>query len=427
MAITSFNGPNIAARHESGKEFGCVFHACQHSKLVSLFALGDNSGVQRLYPLVLTVLIAAWLQGCGTSQWEKGGVTRLPGQSARVGQPVAVQQRAHAHVVSRPDDDLPPAGQMQTMQLLPGEVTEFRTNRIGAQTGSVPAVPGKWLPVDQWASSQGIGNLRRQSTNQYQLKTYSGTFSLAERSRYALWNNRRFYLGYPLQQRNGYPYISALDAEKNLLPLIASHQKVPRVRGIICIDAGHGGKHTGTKSALGEYYEKDYTLDWAVRLKTLLEQRRWSVVLTRVSDQTVSLDERVHIADQNRADLFVSLHFNASNPSAKGLETYCTTPVGMPSTLIRGYSDPMGSTLPNNVFDFQNMHLAARVHDSLLRYAGMEDRGIRRARFMSVIVNQNRPAILIEGGYLSDPTEARLIASAQYRQRLAEAVAVALE
>ena len=135
----------------------------------------------------------------------------------------------------------------------------------------------------------------------------------------------------------------------------------------------------------------------------------------------------MHIADQNRADLFVSLHFNASNPSAKGLETYCTTPVGMPSTLIRGYSDPMGSTLPNNVFDFQNMHLAARVHDSLLRYAGMEDRGIRRARFMSVIVNQNRPAILIEGGYLSDPTEARLIASAQYRQRLAEAVAVALE
>jgi N-acetylmuramoyl-L-alanine amidase len=81
---------------------------------------------------------------------------------------------------------------------------------------------------------------------------------------------------------------------------------------------------------------------------------------------------------------------------------------------------------PNNAFDAQNLQLALRLHRTLLAVNGNLDRGIRRARFLGVLRGQQRPAILIEGGYLSNPKEASMIARPAYRQKLAEAIAVAL-
>jgi N-acetylmuramoyl-L-alanine amidase len=123
--------------------------------------------------------------------------------------------------------------------------------------------------------------------------------------------------------------------------------------------------------------------------------------------------------------LFISLHFNsaATDKKQNGLETYCLTPSGMPSTLTRGFSDAWSENLPNNNFDSQNLQLAVKLHGALLRATGIEDRGVRRARFIGVLRGQKRPAILIEAGYLSNPHEARLIESADYRQKLAEAFA----
>ena len=99
----------------------------------------------------------------------------------------------------------------------------------------------------------------------------------------------------------------------------------------------------------------------------------------------------------------------------------------MPSTLTRGFADPWSELLPNNAFDVQNLQLAVRIHSTMLRAAGMEDRGVRRSRFDTVLRWQNRPAILVEGGYMSNPAEAKKIESAEYRQKLAEAVANALK
>ena len=99
----------------------------------------------------------------------------------------------------------------------------------------------------------------------------------------------------------------------------------------------------------------------------------------------------------------------------------------MPSTLTRGYNDFWSDNFPNNDFDAQNLQLAVRLHSALLRATGMEDRGVRRARFIEVLRGQNCPAILIEGGYLSNPREAKLIESPEFRQKLAEAVADALK
>jgi N-acetylmuramoyl-L-alanine amidase len=168
----------------------------------------------------------------------------------------------------------------------------------------------------------------------------------------------------------------------------------------------------------------------------LLETNGWKVFLTRTRDVYVTNADRVLFADAHRADLFISLHFNSTernkitgkqDEKTGGLETYCITPMGMPSTLTRNFADPWFEQLPNNNCDAQNLQLAVRVQGALLRATGLEDRGVRHSRFETVLRGQNRPAILVEGGYLSDPAEAKRIESPEYRQKLAEAVANALK
>jgi N-acetylmuramoyl-L-alanine amidase len=160
----------------------------------------------------------------------------------------------------------------------------------------------------------------------------------------------------------------------------------------------------------------------------LLATNGWQVFLTRDSDTDMSVSRRISFAEAHKADLFLSLHFNSSAPNDQqsGLETYCLTPTGMPSSVTRGYNDDEALAFTNNVFDAQNLRLALEVHRALLQVNGRHDRGLRRARYLGVLRGQNRPAILIEGGYLSNPQEARLIADPAYRERLAEAVAKAL-
>jgi N-acetylmuramoyl-L-alanine amidase len=291
-----------------------------------------------------------------------------------------------------------------------------------------PAARPQWIPLQSWAAQMGLPVPVRVSQTAFQVRSATrGTFHIEVGKRAAAWNGNRFHLGFAPAATNSVPFIHSLDAEKNLAPLLLVNRPVPRGRGVIVIDPGHGGNEVGTKSTLGWHFEKEWTLDWAKRLKPLLEQRGWRVVLTRTSDKTVELTERVLIAEQQQADLFISLHLNSAGAGAAGLETYCLTPAGMPSTLTRNYADPVNVALPGNARDFDNMHLAMRVHRSLLQIVGMPDRGVQRARFMAVLKTQQRPAILIEGGYLSDRNEAQKIASPDYRQKLALAVAKALE
>jgi N-acetylmuramoyl-L-alanine amidase len=99
----------------------------------------------------------------------------------------------------------------------------------------------------------------------------------------------------------------------------------------------------------------------------------------------------------------------------------------MSSSLIRDFEDDTTLIFPNNAFDTQNLQYAVRLHRALLEVRGNADRGVRRARFMGVLRGQNRPAVLLEGGYLSNPAEARRIMDPEFRQKLAEAVASALE
>jgi N-acetylmuramoyl-L-alanine amidase len=263
----------------------------------------------------------------------------------------------------------------------------------------------------------------------YALHSESGALILHPRNQSAQWDGLEFRLGFAPQMINGEPYVHALDLQKTIQPLLLGCEiKTPAMNPVIVIDPGHGGESGGAKSVLGNRYEKEFTLDWARRLEPLLACKGWQVFLTRTNDADVALSNRVAFAEEHKADLFLSLHFNSAAPNEvqAGLETYCLTPAGMFSTVTRGFSDDPSLAFPNNNFDAQNLQLAFRVHRALLQVNGNHDRGVRRARFLGVLRGQQRPAILVEGGYLSNPHEAGLIAEPGYRQKLAEAVAAAL-
>ena len=285
-----------------------------------------------------------------------------------------------------------------------------------------------WVSVQRWSQEKGIGTLRETaivSAPEYTLTTARGLLKFQVNSLLAKWNGVEFHLGFEPQLIGGRPYLHALDLEKNIRPLLHPFAVPARTNRIVVLDPGHGGKNIGTESVFGNANEKEFTLDWARRLAGLLATNGWQVFLTRTNDAEVALSNRVAFAEEHRADLFISLHFNSAAPNQQqaGLETYCLTPAGMPSTLTRGYEDDASLIFANNALDEANFQLAMHVQRALLKSAGLADRGVRRARFLGVLRGQNRPAILIEGGYLSNPREAKRIADPLFRQKLAQAVA----
>lgn len=288
-----------------------------------------------------------------------------------------------------------------------------------------------WISLDRWAQQHGLGTITRLSrmpVETYALSTPKGVFVFSIGSLAAHWDGVELRLGFAPQLIDGQVFVHALDARKNLEPLLNGFFGVTKANRVIVIDPGHGGGNTGARSVVDGQLEKEFTLDWALRLVPLLEQKGWCVFLTRTKDTDMSLADRVAFAEQHQADLFLSLHFNSAAPLREpaGLETYCLTPARMPSSLARG-EDDASQIFPNNAFDDQNLQYAVRLHRALLAVNGNEDHGVGHARFLGVLRGQHRPAVLVEGGYLSNPREARRIADPLYRQKLAEAVATALE
>ncbi len=229
----------------------------------------------------------------------------------------------------------------------------------------------------------------------------------------------------PVGSQRGHLTLSKLDYEKVFVPLFWDAAK-PVVRRIV-IDPGHGGKDTGKVNGVHKYNEKAATLDTAARLKILLEKQGFEVVFTRTKDIFVDLDDRPAVAAANKADLFISLHYNAGpagDTTSDGIETYCLTPAGQKSTNA-GKAKSTSSTEPGNRFDTANMLLAWGIQRRLLAGTGADDRGVRRARF-AVLRTLSCPGVLIEGGFMSSRKEGALIADAAYRQKIAEAVAAGI-
>ena len=288
-----------------------------------------------------------------------------------------------------------------------------------------------WIPLQVLTQRAGLGSPERIAAGSaitFRVPTQNGWGKITVGTRLAQWNGAALWLGFAPQMIGGEPHIHALDAEKTLMPLAEPPATFMLPRRTIVLDPGHGGADVGTRDAQHRF-EKDFALDWALRTERLLTNAGWKVFLTRRSDVDMSLVERIAFADRVQADLFISLHFNSTFPQtqAAGIETYCLTPTGMASTLARGFVDDERAVFPNNSFDAANTAWAFRIHRSLVAATQAHDDGVKRARFMGVLRYQNRPAVLVEGGFLSNASDAANINSADYRETLARAVAEGLK
>ncbi|HEX7859597.1 MAG TPA: N-acetylmuramoyl-L-alanine amidase [Verrucomicrobiae bacterium] len=318
---------------------------------------------------------------------------------------------------------------VQADPVLSGQAKDWHEPVIPAETLQIAS---GLIPLNEWAQICGFTETRVVAeANPYavELEGPSGVLTLTLGQRFAKWNGLNIGIGYGPGVRNGQLVVHSLDVQKNFYPLALGTFTIPKAQRILVLDAGHGGSDPGSLAA-GKVYEKELTLDWALRIEKLLEGSSWKVILTRREDRELPLMERVAIADRANADVFISLHFNSLEKSSgrdeSGIETFCTTPAGLPSTVTRGFEDDVRRIFPNNQFDAENLLLAERLQERLVKSSGRRDRGVRRARFMTVLREQRRPAVLVEGGFLSSSVEGALILSPEYRQQIAAAVCSAL-
>ena len=286
-------------------------------------------------------------------------------------------------------------------------------------------IPSGLIPLNTWAQLCGFSDLRVVAdADPYtvDLEGSSGVLTLTFGNRFAKWNGINVGLSFVPAVKQGQLVVHSIDVVKNFYPLALGSFSVPKPARILVLDPGHGGSDPGSLAS-GKTYEKDLALDWALRIEKLLEGTSWKVILTRRDDRDIPLMERVAIADRNNADIFISLHFNSLEKSSgndeSGIETFCLTPVGAPSNVTRGYEDDARRMFPNNEFDSANILLASRIQESLVKASGRKDRGVRRARFMTVLREQRRPAVLVEGGFLSSAAEGKLILDPAYREQIA--------
>ncbi len=210
----------------------------------------------------------------------------------------------------------------------------------------------------------------------------------------------------------------------------------------IVIDPGHGGHDPGTGGH--GTTEADVVLDIALRLERLLRKEPGlDVVLTRRSDVFIPLEQRTAIANREGADLFLSIHANASrNASARGVETYFLSFASSPDAEAvaareNATSDRAMHNLPsivraialNNKLD-ESRDLASMVQDAMTtRLAsvntGIRSRGVKKAPFV-VLIGAGMPSVLAEVAFLSNKPEATLVKTPAYRQRVAEALHAAV-
>jgi N-acetylmuramoyl-L-alanine amidase len=233
-------------------------------------------------------------------------------------------------------------------------------------------------------------------------------------------------LSFPVANQKGVPLISQLDFDKTIRPLLFPSRYIEQKKiTTICLDPGHGGKDSGNRVGFGFFghSEKTYTLLLAFELRDQLKKLGYNVVLTRTKDVYVELRARPALANKAGADLFVSLHFNAAQvgkDEVSGPETYCITPVGAASSNAQGENGDDGPTMANR-FEYKSLLLACQMERSLVQNLNVNDRGVRRARF-AVLRDAAMPAILIEGGYMTNPTEGKKIYDAAYRKQMAAAI-----
>ena len=279
-----------------------------------------------------------------------------------------------------------------------------------------------YVPLADWARANGLRCFWLKRGDEIVATNRTTRLVFDKYSRMAEVNGINVALSFPVALDRGVLLIAQMDLNSTIRPLLY----LPRIADpkritTICLDPGHGGKDTGNHTFW--HSEKTYTLALALELRDQLQKAGFNVILTRSKDTYVELPDRPALANRRGADLFVSLHFNAT-PTAKdaveGPQTYCITPVGASSTDAQGEGANYGPTTANRV-EQKSLLLAYQMQKSLVQNLRVPDRGVRRARY-AVLRDATMPAILIEGGYMTHPVERKKIYDAVYRCQMAQAM-----
>jgi N-acetylmuramoyl-L-alanine amidase len=206
----------------------------------------------------------------------------------------------------------------------------------------------------------------------------------------------------------------------------------------IVIDPGHGGVQTGAIAESG-LTEKQVTLDVALRLRRLLADASFEVLLTRDSDKTLALEKRVEIANSNNADLFLSIHVNWMEPrTIRGPETFFVGPTNDPTTmkLVSMENRDSKHSFADLRQALEKIYIDARRNESRTlakmiqgqlygslkqTNTALENRGVKTAPF-AVLIGTQMPAILVEVSCLSNSEEVKLLTNGEYREKIALAL-----
>lgn len=255
-----------------------------------------------------------------------------------------------------------------------------------------------------------------------------GTLKFSPESRIFYFNGVRYWMCFGFMKGEDERFLlSRVDVSKTFDPVLRPSKikdKEP-VLGVL-IDPGHGGHDRGAVARTG-LTEKALNLRTARALKTELEKLGLKVALTRDRDEFIELKERARKARAYPGFIFVSIHYNkAGNREARGVETFCMTPQYAYSSSDSGLRSRDKNDYPGNNHDAANMLLASLVQREISKLHPEEaDRGVKRARF-SVLRNAIVPAILIEGGFLSNKQDLRRLSGDTYIREVSEAMATAI-
>ncbi len=189
---------------------------------------------------------------------------------------------------------------------------------------------------------------------------------------------------------------------------------------VVVLDPGHGGQDSGAMCA--GVMEKDLTLDVARRVDRLLDSEGIATLMTRLGDSYVSLADRAAFGNRVNDGIFISIHFNEDNkPVASGVETYYAAHQLNSGSIFASWL-PFFSRPASNSPKPESQSLAGFIQEALVARTRSIDRGTQAKQFF-VIANVTSPAVLIEGGFITNKDELSKLANEDYRDQLAAAVA----
>lgn len=289
-----------------------------------------------------------------------------------------------------------------------------------------PQVSPEAVRSDRVAAQLGLGERWVTTGSEMVMEGAIGSLRIGMDRRESVLCGQKIFLGEPPRIEQGRVWFSGSDLDRLLRPILLGDglQGRPPVR-TVAIDAGHGGHDSGSRNTGLGLEEKDLALDVARRLAALLSDRGYTVIMTRTDDTFIPLEERPKMAQG--ADLFVSIHFNATGKSAvTGTETFVLSKAGQASTGVSLPFDGDTSVRPGNRWDAPSAVFGFEVQRRLVGAFGTVDRGLKYARF-AVLCDLPCPGILVESAFLSNRAEASRIADPTFRQRLAEVLTQGIE